>query len=585
MQLLKTKYTSLLSLPLLLVLCVFALPSQKVFAASTYTVNSIGDDSDATPGDSTCETATPGECTLRAAIQEVNAGAGGDTINFGIAGSGVHTLTPASAYATITKAVVINGYSQTGSSANTAVSPNPFNGTLTIEIDGTSAGSSRGLRVGASNVTIKGLVINRFNRYGIEINDFSNVKIEGNYIGTDPTGLIDRGNALSGINHASAGTGVVVGGTTAAARNIISGNQEYAIGVGGNLLVQGNYLGLDSSGTGLLANTGGGPQSNIYIGGTDNTIGGPTTSARNVIAGSNTGILMFFNANNNKIQGNYIGTNYSGNVQSGFGGPVDGVAVIGGQNNLIGGTAEGEGNVIAGNGSGVILGDFANTYLAINNSILGNSIHDNTGGALTALGIDLLGNTNDGAVYSNVGVTDNEAGDADGTSNHLMNFPVISSITSTNGQATITYSLDINDTEPGATGYRVEFFANDSADPSGHGQGQTYIGSDTIAGDVTNRSATITLPSGVSGTKYITATTTMTDNSTDGFGHTSEFALNVQANFVAATGGSSATSSESLADTGGNTRIFDLIAYLMIMSGSIVGYFTTRLRAPSTSIE
>ena len=584
MQLLKTKYTSLLALPLLLVLCVFALPSQKVFAATTYLVNSIGDDSDATPGDSTCETATPGECTLRAAIEEVNAGAGGDTINFGIAGTGVHTLTPASAYPTIVQSVIIDGYSQPGSAANTAPSPQPFNGTLTIEIDGTSAGNSRGFRVGASNVTIKGLVINRFTRYGIEIND-SNVKIEGNYIGTDPTGLIDRGNTLSGINDNSSGTGDVVGGTTAAARNIISGNQEFSIGVGGNLLVQGNYLGLDATGTGVLANTGGGPATNLYIAGAGNTIGGSTVSERNVLAGSGTGILIFFNANNNKVQGNYIGTDYLGTVQSGFGGTVDGVAVIGGQNNLIGGTAEGEGNLIAGNSSGVIVGDFFDTYLARNTSILGNSIHDNSGGTITTLGIDLLGNSNDGATYSDAGVTANEAGDADVSSNVLMNFPVISSITSANGQATITYDLDINDVEPGATGYRVEFFANDSDDPSGHGQGQTYIGSDTIAGDVTNRSATITLPSGVSGTKYITATATMTDNSTDGFGHTSEFALNVQANFVAATGGSSATSSESLADTGGNTRIFDLIAYLMIMSGSIVGYFTTRLRAPSTSIE
>lgn len=39
-----------------------------VFAASTYTVNSIGDDPDDNPGDAVCETATPGECTLRAAI-------------------------------------------------------------------------------------------------------------------------------------------------------------------------------------------------------------------------------------------------------------------------------------------------------------------------------------------------------------------------------------------------------------------------------------------------------------------------------------------------------------------------------------
>lgn len=240
-----------------------------------------------------------------------------------------------------------------------------------------------------------------------------------------------------------------------------------------------------------------------------------------------------------------------------------------------------------------MLSDLAGALLVLNNSILGNSIHDNTGGSISSLGIDLLGNTNDFATFSDAGVTANDAGDADVTSNVLMNFPVIQSVTSTNGTATITYSLDINDAEPGATGYRVEFFANDSDDPSGHGQGQTYLGSDTVAGDVTGQQVTITLPNGVDGSKYITATTTMTDASDDGFGHTSEFAENVQATLIAATeesndggpdsGGSSGsssssssstTSSDPLADTGQNTHPLILLSSILLTSGLALATYT-----------
>lgn len=153
----KTVQLTLLLGSILLALAFVLLP-HAAKAATIYTVNSIGDDPDANPGDLVCETATPGECTLRAAIEEVNAGAGGDTINFGISGTGVHTLTPASGLPTISQSMTIDGYSQPGAVANTAVSPEPFNGTLTIEIDGTSAVFENGFRVSSSNVDRKSVV-------------------------------------------------------------------------------------------------------------------------------------------------------------------------------------------------------------------------------------------------------------------------------------------------------------------------------------------------------------------------------------------------------------------------------------------
>ncbi|MCB9822657.1 CSLREA domain-containing protein [Candidatus Nomurabacteria bacterium] len=576
---LKSKKVPLFIISVLFFLSFFVLSSKKVYAA-TLTVNSTADTSDASAGDGSCATAGA-VCTLRAAIEEANVLAGADTINFNIAGTGVHTLTPASAYDTITQSVTIDGYSQPGSAVNTAVSPNPFNGTLTIEIDGTNAGgSSNGLFIDSSDVTIRGLVINRFEYSGIrlESGNNSNIVISGNYIGTDPNGLADLGNVLDGIEYQSSGTGNLVGGTTASARNILSGNSGSglrSISGGSNLLIQGNYFGLDANGVGILPNDGNPSGGNIAISGSSNfTIGGSTVYDRNVVSGSPSG-FVFYQSTGMKVQGNYLGTNANGSVQTGFGNSVSAIIFVGdSQNNLIGGANSGEGNIVAGNGAGVMVGDLFGSFLALNNSIIGNSIHSNSGGSISTLGIDLLGNTDDFANWSDAGVTANDAADPDVTSNVLMNFPVITSITSSNGQATITYDLDINDAEPGATGYRVEFFANDGADPSGHGQGQTYLGSETVAGDVTNRSTTIALPSGVSGSKYITATATMTDASDDGFGHTSEFAENVQATLVAS--GTSSSSPNSLADTGQNINPIILLSLLLLTSGLAVTAYQRR---------
>jgi len=130
--------------------------------AATFTVDSTGDDPDATPGDGTCATAGSA-CTLRAAIEEANANADADTIAFDIAGSGVRTITPAGGLPTITAPLTIDGYTQLGSQPNTnptgAIDAVPL-----IEIDG-SAGSIDCVVVSNAShpgtVTIRGLVINR----------------------------------------------------------------------------------------------------------------------------------------------------------------------------------------------------------------------------------------------------------------------------------------------------------------------------------------------------------------------------------------------------------------------------------------
>lgn len=60
------------------------------------------------------------------------------------------------------------------------------------------------------NTVVGGLVINSFGDTGIQLNSGTGVpvaRVEGDYIGTDPTGTIDAGNG---------GNGIVVEGTNRA---------------------------------------------------------------------------------------------------------------------------------------------------------------------------------------------------------------------------------------------------------------------------------------------------------------------------------------------------------------------------------
>jgi len=175
---------------ILLFLCSFgglSIFSGRIFAApTTFTVNSSADSSDVVPGDDICQTATPGECTLRASLEEANADADTDTIEFDITsaeGAGPHTILPSSALPTLVNPVVIDATTEPGFVANTAQSPNPFNGTMMIVLSGTNVVSvSNGLTfdTGSNNSSVKGLVINNWKYDGISIANASNLTIRGN---------------------------------------------------------------------------------------------------------------------------------------------------------------------------------------------------------------------------------------------------------------------------------------------------------------------------------------------------------------------------------------------------------------------
>ena len=193
-------------------------------------------------------TADSGAGSLRDAITLANTTAGADTIAFNIPGGGVHTIALLSALPTITEAVTINGYSQPGAAPNT--DPNGFNGTLLIELSGTDAGQANGLFITAGNSVVKGLVINRFQGTtsttgnAITLSTGGGNHIEGNFLGTSADGTSDLGNQDNAIVIESGSNDNQIGGTTPAARNVISGNDSVAFFIltSGNI-IQGNFIG------------------------------------------------------------------------------------------------------------------------------------------------------------------------------------------------------------------------------------------------------------------------------------------------------------------------------------------------------
>ena len=364
--------------------------------------------------DGTCDAT---HCSLREAITAANTTAGSDTIAFSIPTSdpGYMTSTPlwwriqpTSTLPTITDPVTIDGYTQPGASPNTNGPGLGSNAVLKIELDGTNAGAGPnavGLGITAGNSVVRGLVINRFTGPGILLYIGGGNSIEGNFIGTDVVGASDIGNSGAGLAITDSSDNVV-GGTSVVARNVISGNGSNGVfilssfGPATDNQVQGNLIGTDAAGTVGLGN---GLSGVLINSASNNTIGGSTTAARNVISGNNThGVFISGSTGGtgNLVQGNFIG------VQ------VDGVGPLGNSNhgvfitfnasgNVIGGTTSGLGNTIAYNdGDGVRVG------IANANAVVSNSIYSN------ALGIDLVNGSFNGDVVtidsSTIGVTPND---------------------------------------------------------------------------------------------------------------------------------------------------------------------------------
>jgi CSLREA domain-containing protein len=263
------------------------LSARPTHASLFYTVNDTGDEADADPGDGLCDvqpSAPVLRCTLRAAIQESNANpVSSENVFFNIAGDGVHTISPASELPTITDTVTLDGYTQPGSSPNTLAKGT--NAVLNIHLNGTNAGElGGGLAIDAPDSVVKGLVINRFGSFGVRALDGgSGSTIEGSFIGTNPSGTLDRGNHIGGVSLFFESANITVGGNTPAARNLISGNDgrglEVFVSTGNE--VMGNPIGTKRDGVGSLRNSDEGVS---LFGSSDNTIGDGTAEGANTIA-------------------------------------------------------------------------------------------------------------------------------------------------------------------------------------------------------------------------------------------------------------------------------------------------------------
>jgi uncharacterized repeat protein (TIGR01451 family) len=472
------------------------------------------------------------------------------TVSFNI-GAGPYLIQPQSDLPPVANDITVDGTTQPG-----------YSGVPVVQVDmGFNPGSTTVLYVPGNNSRVKGLSLTGSNGMGLLVNGTGNL-IEGNYIGLDPLGVAapnGHGIIINGNNN-------TIGGTTAAQRNVISGNTGDGVrtedDATGNTIA-GNYIGTDPAGTAARPN-------DIGIELLDEThqttIGGATAAHRNVISGNTTyGIRI--EGDSGSVIGRGVATELAGKVtdtaihNNWIGPDATGAAAIGGasaaglavdfnasatdiQDNVISGHAAGvvltdstvSGTAIAGNFIGVgpdgstpmpnANGGIINTASTDAQIASGNVIANNGTSGIIVLGgsgIDIGGNSiyghpTLGIDLSGDGSTANDATDSDTGANGLQNFPLPASASLIGGgNLTVNYSIDSSGST--ANSLAVEFFR---ADPSGEGQvflHRTCIASNTFAGGTT-----FSAPSIVAGEPIVLTATGHTDASCTSIGDgTSEF--------------------------------------------------------------
>ena len=252
-------------------------------------------------------------------------------------------------------------------------------------------------------------------------------QILGNFIGTDATGVVGIGNGLRGVYIKGGASVNTIGG--AGTENIISDNGQAGVQIDGSRnVVAGNLLGVDATGVTALPNG----QGILISGGSANTVGGTDPGAGNVISGNNGGGINVLGSGANLVEGNWIGLDITGGVQLGNGSSADGVFLFGASpNNLIVNNvidagrygvwisgAQATGNQIQGNFIGT---DYSGTVALhnANDGVLLNAPGNTVGGPAPGMGNVISGCGIDGvAVFqtSNALVQDNLLGtDVTGT--------------------------------------------------------------------------------------------------------------------------------------------------------------------------
>ncbi len=430
-------------LSVLALLAFFVVTPAPPVLAATFTVNSTDDEADASPGNGVCQTAG-GQCTLRAAIQEVNALTPGParTIAFNIptASSGYNSpgywvIRPASALPAITVGnVTIDGRTQPVG--------NPDWTHPRIVLDGSLiTGGANGLTITSSGNTIRRLTIQNFvinpfdladtNGNGILILDSTNNRVHGCYLGTTPDGSSAARNYLAGVQIRDAGNNII-GNPTAGAGpdidtagdnalgNLIAGNGRGASGTSANIyltasahdngrgnVIRGNLIGTNLAGTAKIAGDSGNQRYGVQLEKSldDTIIDANVISGHEAAFTSSYGIYMYGlsvdgadSPRDTVITGNVIGTTKGGTSTTRVPNKV-GIYIGGAHNTRIGGATPAERNIIAGNGAappgghGVQLRSRA----VFNTTIQGNYIGLNANGASFGLNdANSLGNLGHG---------------------------------------------------------------------------------------------------------------------------------------------------------------------------------------------
>jgi len=397
---LRRQLLSIFALLLLLALTTFPCS----VAASTLTVNTT-DDTD----DGACDGM---HCSLREAIKTANANAGPDEIDFAFipafdpgcsAISGVCTIQPLTELPWLNDdGTTIDGYSQTGAEPAAGLTA----AKIRVVLDGSAIVSqTNGLTINDSgDHVIKGLAIVNFTGNGIYISGAgaTNATVEGCHIGVDYLGTTAAPNGLRGVFLNVSASANIIGGTTPAARNVISGNSSAGvelIGDSNENMIMGNFIGTDATGMVDLGNGGSG----VYIlqGAYANLVGGAAAGTGNVISGNEAnGVSIYAHTtNDNQVEGNLIGLAVDGAID--LGNTSSGIEISGGaHDNIIGGATALTRNVISGNGQhGILIWTGGSNY----NLVTGNYIGTNAWGTAA-----VPNNTNGvyvitGAQYNTVG--------------------------------------------------------------------------------------------------------------------------------------------------------------------------------------
>jgi S-layer homology domain len=521
-----------------------------------------------------------GAGSLRKAIEDANTAAGADTIAFnvsgaGCSGSGVCTITPASVLPTVSGTLLIDGYTQPGSSPNTN-STGAINAVPKIVLSGAVVGGgSYGLSVSAPNSTVRGLVINGGFLGGVTVSA-ADVSVQGCFIGTDAAGMTAvpitsgvRGDGFSGA------TGLTVGGPAPAERNLIAAPTSALVSLNQvpDGTIEGNLLGTDATGAALI-----GPLPNdsivIYPAAT-----GTVLIRGNVVAGGTIEGISLGNGgvdgSTTLLQGNFIGTDVTGTVN--FGNPTSGVRIHR-SDVTVGGTGAGEGNVIAFNaGAGIFIYPQGATS-PVRCTIRGNSIHSNHQNPAFGeiMGIDLGENASPLG-----GVTRNDLGDGDIGPNHLQNFPMITSAVPSLAEGGTTIAGRLN-SEPDTT-YTLDFYSNPACvgRPQDFLEGRTWIGSTQVTTDGSGNAAiNAIVPSSIEPGEKVTATATDPDGNTSEFSQRLVLSSNPTSGNPAGVAGVALTGFHFL--SGADVTIGGVAAPSVVVNGYNAATITTPNLPPGT---